>query len=271
MPLTADTPQNPRCSIFAIVVASVLLLGFAVGGVWISGQVAMVPSSVSVYMTADESKNDTSLSSTHTPKLRLSSSGPVWRDITEAQRQVLMPLRDHWDNMGALTKRRWLVLADRYPQMEESERNKLVSRMNTWASLSAQQRSQARINFESTKRLSSQELQSKWDEYQALSDAEKERLVEQARKARAAKKSKRRLAVPAAPKVDTPIESPAQAHPVETPQAAPATHLPPLEHKPPPVASSQPVVVPQSMPRVDLPPLAPESETESVAPSSTAH
>ncbi len=154
-------------------------------------QVAMVPSAVPAYMAVEGGSEHASLSSsTHAPQLRISSSGPIWREITEAQRQVLMPLRDRWDSMGALTKRRWLVLADRYPKMDESERNKLVSRMNTWASLSAQQRNQARINFESAKRLSAKELQEKWDEYQALSEAERKRLAEQARKAKAAKKSK---------------------------------------------------------------------------------
>lgn len=243
-------------------VASVLLLCLAAGGLWSMNQVTMVPSAVPAYMAVEDGSDHPSLSSsTHAPQLRISSSGPIWREISEAQRQVLMPLRDRWDSMGALTKRRWLVLADRYPQMDESERNKLVSRMNTWASLSAQQRNQARINFESAKRLSAKELQAKWDEYQALSEAERKRLAEQARKAKAAKKAKRRLAVPApkteAPKKDsTPaLHTPAtvEALPVETPQAAPTVHLPPMQ--PPPAASSQPVSVPQSMPRVDLPPL----------------
>lgn len=275
MPLTADTSQNPRSSIFAIVVASMLLLGLAVGGFWSMNQVTMVPSSVAVYMSADESGGDSSLSSTHTPKLRLSSSGPSWREITSSQRQVLSPLRNHWDNMGALAKRRWLVLADRYPQMDDSERHKLVSRMNTWASLSAQQRSQARINFESVKSLSAKELQSKWDEYQALSHAEKERLVEQARKARAAKKSKRRLAIPA-PKTDPrPITSDtdaAKSHPIETPKAVPSVHIAPLEQlPPPPVAASLPVQVPQSMPRVDLPPLPPADDIDTAPPATEAH
>lgn len=253
MPLTAETPQKPRTPILAITTASVLLLAFAVGGIWSVSQVAMVPSSVPAYMAVDGTEDRSSLSSnTHAPQLRLSSAGPIWREITEAQRQILMPLRDRWSSMGALTKRRWLVLADRYPHMDETERHKLVSRMNTWASLSGQQRNQARINFESAKRLSAQELQSKWDEYQALSDAEKQRLTEQARKTRAARKSKRRLAIPT-PKTDS---LQVETHPVETPQAAPALQLPPLNYKAlPPAASSQPVAIPQSMPRVDLPPL----------------
>lgn len=267
MPLTADTPTTPRSPIFATVVASVLLLALAIGGFWSMTQVAMVPSAVPAYMAVEEGKEQASLSSnTHAPQLRISASGPIWREITEAQRQVLMPLRERWDSMGALAKRRWLVLADRYPKMDESERNKLVSRMNTWASLSAQQRNQARLNFESTKRLSAQELQDKWDAYQALSEAEKKRLAEQARKAKTAKKSKRKLAVPA-PKREAPKKeaapaaantnvAPVQTLPVESPTAAPSLHLEPLA--PPPAASSQPVVTPQSMPSVDLPPLSEE-------------
>ena len=153
-----------------------LLLSLAAGGVWVSTQVAMVPSAVPAYMAVEGDHDHTSLSSsTHAPQLRISASGPIWREITPAQRQILMPLRERWDTMGALTKRRWLLLADRYPKMDEAERTKLVSRMHTWASLSAQQRNQARLNFESTKRLSAKELQAKWDAYQALSEAEKNR------------------------------------------------------------------------------------------------
>ncbi|WP_284337976.1 DUF3106 domain-containing protein [Comamonas sp. NoAH] len=267
MPLIADTPKTSRATIFATAVAGVLLLGLAFGGLWSMNQVAMVPSAVPAYMAVEGDSERSSLSSnTHAPQLRLSSSGPIWREITEAQRQVLMPLRDRWDSMGALAKRRWLVLADRYPQMDTTERNKLLSRMNTWASLSAQQRNQARLNFESSRRLSAQELQTKWDEYQALSEAEKKRLAEQARKAKTAKKAKRRLAVVPPPKPPKPkveqleptapavmVKPPVEAIPVETPQAMPSVHLPPLPH--PPAVSSQPIAVPQSMPRVDLPPL----------------
>ncbi len=269
MPLNADTPTTTRTSAIAISLASVLLLGLAAGGAWCMGQVAMAPSTVPAYMAVDNTSRTSLSSSTHAPRLRLSSSGPAWRELTEPQRQILTPLREHWDAMGALAKRRWLVLADRYPKMDESERTKLVSRMNTWASLSAQQRNQARLNFESTKRLSAQELQTKWDEYQALSAAEKQRLAEQARKARSAKKAKRRIAVPKPQEAPKPAEQVAPAptapvivetQPIAQPQAAPAVHLPPVEHPQPafaapPEVTSLPIAVPQSMPSLELPPL----------------
>lgn len=256
MPQTADKPNTLRSNFFAITVASVLLLGFAAGGLWTAGQVALAPSTVPAYLAVKDNTDNSSLSSsTHAPQLRISPSGPIWREITEAQRQVLMPLRERWDTIGALAKRRWLVLADRYPTMDETERTKLVSRMHTWASLSAQQRNQARLNFESARRLSAQELQKKWDEYQALSAAEKNRLAEQARtKARIAKKAKRRLAAP--PQEPESETLPVVTQPVATPKASPSIHIAPL----PPSAAhtevlSQPITIPQSMPSVELPPL----------------
>lgn len=288
MPHTADTLHPTRPPIFAIFLASVLLLGLAAGGFWAASQVAMVPSAVPAYMAVEDTEENVSLSSnTHASQLRISSSGPIWREITEAQRQVLMPLRERWDSMGALAKRRWLVLADRYPQMDESERTKLVTRMNTWASLSVQQRNQARLNFESTRRLSAKELQEKWDAYQALSAAEKKRLVEQANKAKAAKKSKRKLAriptpktkpaAPATPRVPAPppVTAPATATPhavpspavtvtlpVATPQATPTAQIPPLDSShssapvsPPAEVATQPVQVPFAAPTMDLLPL----------------
>lgn len=295
MPQTADTLHRTRSSFFAFGAASVLLLGFVAGGFWAANQVAMVPSAVPAYMAVEDSNDHVSLSSsTHAPQLRISASGPIWREITESQRQVLMPLRERWDSMGALAKRRWLVLADRFPKMDESERAKLVSRMNTWASLSAQQRNQARLNFESTKRLSAKELQEKWDAYQALSEAEKKRLAEQASKAKAAKKTKRKLSRAAKTKVEapsnatstadiakpsTPPPTAVETSPVLTPQAAPMQHLEPLPSKKNaptplpemPAASSQPVwVPPSSIPTTDLPPL-PKADASTTVPSADPH
>lgn len=286
MPLTVDTTTTARTSVFAISVACVLLLGFAAGGLWTAGQVAMVPSAVPPSMAVESLRQSNSLAADAHSHLRLSAAGPRWREITPAQRQVLMPLRDRWDSIGALAKRRWLVLADRYPQMDESERNKLFSRMNTWASLSAQQRNQARINFESVKRLSAQELQSKWDEYQALSEAEKKRLTEQARKAKIAKKSKQRKlaqvpAQPVQPKAATPtpalpisvtahpIAPPVivETRPIVTPQITPSVQLTPLDRKP--QVSSQPVTSPQAVPNIEMLPL-PEPYPAGSGPATTA-
>ena len=49
--------------------------------------------------------------------------------------------------------------------------------MTAWASLSIQQRNQARINFAATQRLRLDDKRSQWDAYQALSEEEKRRLA----------------------------------------------------------------------------------------------
>ena len=198
--------------------------------------------------------------------------------------------------MSALTKRRWLLLADRYPTMDAQEQDKLRTRMVTWASLSAQQRNQARLNFANVKRLSPEELQAKWEEYQALSEAQRQRLAAQARKSKGAAtntraNNKRKLArVPAAASAPNAANPPkilrgspppvAVEMPVQVPQMTPPTHLAPLpppgtpSHTPAaptapePVAASQPVQVPQSMPSVELAPLgAPPVPQPSAAPT----
>lgn len=247
----------------------------------------MVPSALPASMAVVDEGQRNGLSANAHSQLRLSASGPSWKDIQAAQRQVLMPLRDHWDNMGALTKRRWLVLADRYPQMDEGERTKLVSRMHTWASLSAQQRTQARLNFANAKRLSPQDLQAKWEEYRALSEAEKARLAEQARKtkASAAKKAKRRLArIPAsgaAPRATPPAPtSTPVAPPVDVPQVRTPSHAPSLGNPPSPSDSSDtvatptalslPITLPQAIPTLELAPLPPAAPHAPVAPTSSA-
>ncbi len=201
---------------------------------------------------------------TRTP-LRLSSAGPEWKDISTAQRTVLEPLHLQWPAMGALTKRRWLVLADRYPHMDDKEQAKLHERMLSWASLSAQQRNQARLNFSNVKRLTPEELLAKWQEYQALTAAEKERLKAegiQAQKAQKAKNTRRKLTRKAALPEPSPVPSPvvpeptAPAAPITTPvthpQAAPARTLPPVIE-----AAPSPVQVPQEMYTMELEPLAP--------------
>lgn len=273
MPLTQESPRPVHRPVAAYIAAGLLLIGLAGGALWAASQVVMVPSAVPPSMAVAEEGQRNGLSANAHSQLRLSASGPSWKDINNTQRQILMPLRDRWESMGALAKRRWLVLADRYPSMDEAERTKLLTRMHTWAGLSAQQRNQARLNFESAKRLSPKELQSKWEEYRALSEAEKARLAEQARKSKAlaAKKAKRRLARIPAPKAEpvpkqvSPSTPGAQGSPAAPLPAAP-THTPMPSVTPShgaahtaepaaPTASSQPITVPQSMPMVELAPL----------------
>ena len=270
-PLPSSTSRLP------LALAGAVLAVLACIGVWLLPYMAMAPSALPPALAVHEGEGSTRLTTDTPSKLRLSNAGPEWQDITAAQRKVLEPLHLQWPAMGALTKRRWLVLADRYPQMDEKEQAKLHERMLSWATLSAQQRNQARFNFSNVKRLTPAELLAKWQEYQALTEAEKERLKAEgikAEKERKAKNTLRKLR-PKPPVSPAPLPEPTQVLPAES-QAAPvtsavttaapvqATALPPLIE-----AAPAPVQVPQQMYTMELPPLsspAPEAATPATAP-----
>jgi hypothetical protein len=78
--------------------------------------------------------------------------------------------------MSEVQKRRWLALAQTFHTLPESEQARLHERMTAWASLSIQQRNQARINFAATQRLRLDDKRSQWDAYQALSEEENDAL-----------------------------------------------------------------------------------------------
>lgn len=108
------------------------------------------------------------------------ASGPAWSELTARQRQALEPLAPHWHGLSAGHKRKWLALSRNYATMSADDQTTLHSRMIEWAALSNQQRAQARLNFAEVKRVPADERKAKWEEYQALSEAEKRRLAEQA-------------------------------------------------------------------------------------------
>ena len=100
----------------------------------------------------------------------------AWNELTPTQQEALQPLATNWDTMSPGQRRKWLALSKNFPTMPLEEQAKLYSRMTEWASLSAQQRTQARLNFAETKRLSSEEKRAKWQAYQALSPEERQKL-----------------------------------------------------------------------------------------------
>lgn len=258
----------------ATFVAAAVLLGLAIGGGWVVSQVRMAPSAVPAEMSvpAAHPGSKRSLSASTHQSLQRTGSGPAWTELSRAQRDVLAPLQERWNSMGELTKRRWLSLADGFDQLSEDDQDKLRRRMQTWASLSVQQRNQARLNFFSSRQLSADELQSKWDAYQALSEEEKRRLAAKAApKARGAApalrpQSKRKLAtVPAANVTPATVANPPKILP---PPAAPAAvHVAPAPAIPTPPVQTAPVVTPQAAPTVNLPPLGDNAPLEQTTPS----
>lgn len=263
-PLQASTARLP------LALAGAVLALLACIGVWLLPYMAMAPSAVPPALAVHEGKGSARLTTNTPNKLRLSSAGPEWQDITATQRKVLQPLHLQWPAMGALTKRRWLVLADRYPHMDEKEQTRLHERMLSWASLSAQQRNQARFNFSNVKRLTAAELLAKWQEYQALTEAEKERLKAEgikAEKERKAKNTRRKLLRSKPAPRPTPQPDPPSNPAPALPTAPPATPVTSAVTSASPVQASAlaplieaapaPVQVPQQMYTMELPPLPP--------------
>jgi len=111
------------------------------------------------------------------------SSKPAWKDLSPAQQQALQPLAQYWPRLSEERKRKWLVISKNYPTLPATEQAKLHRRMSEWATLSQQQRTQARVNFTEVKKLSAEQKAAQWEAYQALSPEEKRKLAAKARSA----------------------------------------------------------------------------------------
>lgn len=105
------------------------------------------------------------------------AAGPAWQELSAAQKKALAPLASRWAVVSELQKRHWLAIAKNFPALPAAEQQRLHARMAAWASLSAQQRSQARLNFAVTNQLSADSKRAQWEAYQALSEEEKNRLA----------------------------------------------------------------------------------------------
>jgi len=110
----------------------------------------------------------------------VSTTKPLWSELTAEQQQALKPLGTHWNTLNIGQKRKWLALSRNFGSMSADDQSTLHSRMIEWAALSNQQRAQARLNFAEVKRIPADERKVKWEQYQALSDEEKRKLAERA-------------------------------------------------------------------------------------------
>jgi hypothetical protein len=119
---------------------------------------------------------------------------PLWSELNLSQQLALQPLAEHWDRLSLGHKRKWLAITRNYPKMTPEEQTVMHSRMSGWATLSQQQRVQARLNFAEVKQIPADERKAKWEAYQALSDEQKRELAE-----KAAVKPARGAAIPAKP------------------------------------------------------------------------
>lgn len=112
---------------------------------------------------------------------------PLWKELTPAQQASLRPLAANWSTIDEPQKRKWIALSNNHATLPAAEQQKMHSRMAEWASLSQQQRTQARMNFAESNKLVPKEKAEKtatktatWEAYQALSPEEKQKLAAKA-------------------------------------------------------------------------------------------
>lgn len=206
------------------------------------------------------------------------STRPLWTELTPAQQQSLAPLSAHWNGLHPAQKRKWIALSRNFDSMSPEDQQVLHSRMTEWAALSAQERTRARLNFATVKRLApEEERKAKWEAYQALSDEEKRKLAERAgsrppsaaapvRPVPAQKfvpvpsaavsgqyPPRIQLAPPAAPAVPAPAVAPAGAAASPAAGAASATLAPPTAPSVPQVAPASPAAAPAMIRQQEAP------------------
>ncbi len=197
-------PSPPSHTTPAFVLALVLLVALAMGGARMLNMSHIAPGT----RIADEAlasvQQVASKPAAKPARPQARGAGPGWELMTTPQKLALYPLAERWAYLSEAQKRHWLVLAQSFSSMPETEQERLHERMTAWASLSAQQRSQARLNFAVTRGLAPHDIRSEWEAYQALSEAEKRRLAAKVAKPRGAATalkpvpSKRLAHVPAA-------------------------------------------------------------------------
>lgn len=99
-----------------------------------------------------------------------------WKELTPGQQTALQPLAPHWSTLSEAQRKKWLTISKNFDKLPEDEKSTLHSRMAEWATLTPQQRIQARLNFGEANRLPQIEKKVQWEAYQALPEEEKRKL-----------------------------------------------------------------------------------------------
>ena len=251
--------SDARPAMPAFVLALVLLGALAAGGMAVFNQVRMAPGTLPPAAALAPKSGGKSTPGMAPPPSQQAHAGPGWEVLNTPQKLALYPLAERWALLSEVQKRRWLALAQTFPTLPEQEQEKLHSRMTEWASLSAQQRNQARLNYADSNRLARDNKLAQWEAYQALSEEEKRQLA-----ARAAPKplgaatalrpvSPRKLAqIPAASEVNPSRPNQPKIPPPQTLSPRIAAPVPPA---PAVAASDHGLPAPSTMPTVETAPV----------------
>lgn len=111
------------------------------------------------------------------------AGGPAWNQLTPQQREALGPLAGQWSTIPADVKRKWLEIAEKYPQLSPEGKAKMHARMAEFARLTPEQRRTARENFQRAYELPLESRESAVQQYKALPDDKKKELGERGKSA----------------------------------------------------------------------------------------
>jgi Protein of unknown function (DUF3106) len=109
------------------------------------------------------------------PAAQATASGN-WKQLKAHEQRTLAPLAAKWGELTETQRSKWLAISQHFDKLSPAEQQVMQARMTEWVALSPVQRNQARLNFNTVQGLSKDEKKNRWDEYQALSEAEKRKL-----------------------------------------------------------------------------------------------
>jgi hypothetical protein len=151
------------------------------------------------------------------PPVSALAPAPTWQSLTPAQRALLAPLANDWDQLGPTQRSKWLNATPRLAALPAPELARLHERMRDWAHLTPSERANARVSFQVAKQVDADQRQAKWEAYQALPPEKRQELAEKAAARRQAQNKAvgpnakvmpagpKSNVVPAAPKLVAPI------------------------------------------------------------------
>lgn len=109
-------------------------------------------------------------------------SGKItWAQLSSEQKSALAPLAKEWDQMDALRQKKWLGVANKYANMKPEEQQRVQERVQTWVKMTPEQRMAVRENFANTSKKSPEQKSAQWQQYQQLSESEKQKFANEAK------------------------------------------------------------------------------------------
>jgi hypothetical protein len=113
-------------------------------------------------------------------KAPVRATGSHWAELTPAQQTALAPLAADWGSIDALRRKKWLVIANKFPTMKPEEQQRVQDRMREWVKLTPAQRRAIRESYARTKKMNAEQKSEKWQQYQKLPEEQKKKLAAEA-------------------------------------------------------------------------------------------